>query len=141
MKKFEFKIRGNNYNVEIKNLEDNIAEIEVNGTTYHVEIEQQEQKRSKTPTIVRKQQKPTTSESKIKKQMSGGEQVKAPLPGTILELHVKEGDEVKKGQTLLIMEAMKMENNIMAPRDGKVKSIKVAASESVLQDDELVEIE
>lgn len=141
MKKFQFKIRGNNYDVEIKNVENSIAEIEVNGTSYHVEIEQEQRKRSKTPTIVRKQQAPKRTESKIKKQMSGGEQIKAPLPGTILKITTKEGDSVKKGDNVLIMEAMKMENNIMATRDGVVKSIKVTEGESVLQDDVLVEIE
>jgi len=140
MKKFAFKIRGNTYEVEIKNLENNIAEVEVNGTTYHVEL-QQEKKRSKTPTIVRKQQAPKRSESKIKKQMSGDDSIKAPLPGTVLEIKVKEGDTVKKGENLLIMEAMKMENNIMANKDGTVKSIKVSQGDSVMQDDVLVEIE
>lgn len=139
MKKFKFKIRGNEYDVELKNLEDNNAEIEVNGTTYNVEI-QQEVKRSKTPKIVRRNVAPSKSESKIKKSIASGSTIKAPLPGTILKLMVKEGAEVKKGDTLLIMEAMKMENNIMADKDGTIKSIKVSEGDSVLQDDTLIEI-
>ena len=140
MRKFKFKIRGNEYEVELKNMENNIAEIEVNGTTYEVEV-QQEKQRQKTPTIVRKEQKPSPSESTIKKEASSGGEVKAPLPGTIFNILVKEGDSVQKGDTLLVMEAMKMENNVKASKEGVIKSIKVSEGDSVLQDDILVELE
>lgn len=138
MKKFKFTIRGNTYEVEINEVENNIAEIEVNGTNFQVEIHK-EVKKTKTPTLIRSKVPVDKVKSTIQKS-SGGYQAKAPLPGTIIKVNVKEGDAVKKGDVLLIMEAMKMENNVMAEKDGTVKSIKVAAGEAVLQNDILIEI-
>jgi biotin carboxyl carrier protein len=66
--------------------------------------------------------------------------IKAPLPGTILEIKVKPGDEVKMGDDLLIMEAMKMENNIKSDKYGKISDIKVSVGDSVLEGEVLVEI-
>lgn len=65
----------------------------------------------------------------------------APLPGTIFKVLVKDGDAVKKGQTILILEAMKMENNILAEKDGVINKIHIAEGDAVLQGDILVEIE
>ena len=62
---------------------------------------------------------------------AGGETVKSPMPGTILSVNVKQGDAVKAGQVLMILEAMKMENEIMAPCDGTVSSVAVAQGASV----------
>ena len=67
--------------------------------------------------------------------------VKSPLPGVILDIRVKEGDTVKKGQTVIILEAMKMENNINAHKDGKISEIKVKQGDSVLEGTDLVIIE
>ncbi|GJQ64640.1 MAG: acetyl-CoA carboxylase biotin carboxyl carrier protein subunit [Melioribacteraceae bacterium] len=143
MKKFKFTIRGNKYDVEILNIEDNIAELEVNGTSYKVEIEK-EVKTSKTPRLVRKPAVHSTDTSSAKTsrpaERKGAGVVKAPLPGTILSIAVKPGDVVKQGDSLLIMEAMKMENNIKADKDGKIVSIAVNVNDSVLEGDTLVEI-
>jgi len=138
MKQFKFKIRGNQYNVDIKDIVGNDVQIEVNGTAYHVTMER-EVATPKTPTIVRKR---LPDEIK-KKSTTGGslKKISAPLPGNIFKLIVKEGDEVKKGDTLLIMEAMKMENNILSEQDGIVKSIKISEGDAVLQNDILIEIE
>ncbi len=142
MKKFKFKIRGNSYDVEIKEFEDNLAKIEVNGTLYEVEVEKKETAKSKTPTLVRSNIPTRRTDSKIKKTVSSrATAVKAPLPGNIFKILVKEGDEVKKGDKIMIMEAMKMENNVLAEKDGKVSSIKVKEGDSVLQNDVLAEIE
>lgn len=142
MKKFKFKIRGNSYDVEIKDFEDNVAQIEVNGTLYEVEVEQKETARSKTPKLVRSQVQTRRSDSKIKKSVSSrATSVKAPLPGNIFKILVKEGDEVKKGDKIMIMEAMKMENSVLAEKDGNVRSIKVKEGDTVLQNDVLAEIE
>jgi len=138
MKKFKFKIRGNNYSTVIKSFEKNIVEIEVNGTSYKVEIEQ-EVVSAKTPKLVRSTVPTKKSDANIKKHSVI--LVKAPLPGTIFKLTSKIGDEVKIGDTLLIMEAMKMENNIQAELAGKIKSIMIAEGDTVLQDDILMEIE
>jgi len=143
MKKFKFKIHGNKYDVELHNIEGNIAEIEVNGSKFEVEIEK-EVKVSKTPKLMRPKIIPTSESAKAKtskpsaRKGAGG--IKSPLPGTILEIKVKVGDEVKSGDTLLIMEAMKMENNIKADKGGKITEIKVNTGDSVLEGELLVEI-
>lgn len=68
-------------------------------------------------------------------------QYQAPLPGTIMTINVKVGDQVKRGDTLVVMEAMKMENNIMANKDGQVKAIHVTVGQTVVQDDKLVDLQ
>lgn len=139
MKQFKFTISGNTYDVEIKQFEDNVARIEVNGTTYDVEVHT-EKKKTKTPTIIRSEL-PKTADKKIEKKESGSStSVVAPLPGSIIEIYVKSGDKVKKGDKLLMMEAMKMENNILAEKDGVVESVKVSAGTNVLQGDLLIEM-
>ena len=72
---------------------------------------------------------------------SGKSGVKSPLPGVILDIKVNVGDAVKKGQTIIILEAMKMENNINADKDGKITAINVSKGESVLEGTDLVIIE
>ena len=138
MKKFKFTIHGNIYDVEVNNFEGNIAEIEVNGTSYQVEVHK-EVKQSKTPTLVRS----VVPEQKrqIKKAEHGSTiAVKAPLPGNIQEVFVKSGDIVKKDQKLLVMEAMKMENVVLAEKDGVIELVKVQQGMSVLQGDTLIEM-
>lgn len=142
MKKFKFTIRGNKYDVEILNIEENIAEIEVNGTHYEIEIHK-DVKQSKTPKLIRKKSVPSFDIDKAKTTkpgIVGSKEIKAPLPGTILEIKVKVGDIVKAGDDLLIMEAMKMENNIRADREGRIIAVKVNPGDSVLEGDALVEI-
>jgi len=141
MKKFNFTISGNKYNVNILDQNDSIIEIEVNGTKYNVEVEQQI-KKQKTPTLVRSSvPAPTTKEKKIPKKLSGGYEVKSPLPGSIFKILMNEGDVIKVGDKLLIMEAMKMENNILAEKDGILQKIVVKVGDTVLQNDVLAIIE
>jgi len=139
MKKFKFKINGNKYEVHIKDFENNIVDLEVNGTSYKVEVDQ-EIKKTKTPTLIRAKVPVSHKESKIEKRQGSGYQVKAPLPGTVLKILVRDGDSVTKGQNLLIMEAMKMENNVLAEKDGVVSAVKISEGQAVLQDDLLLEI-
>lgn len=139
MKKFKFTIRGHDYDVEVLSLEDDIARVEVNGTKYKVEIHK-EKKTSKTPTLVRKEVPKPKDAHEIKKGATLVS-IKAPLPGTIMSVNVKDGDEVKRGDTLLLYEAMKMENKLVAERDGIVKSVKVNAGDSILQGDVLLDME
>ena len=138
MKKFKFTIRGNEYEVHINSFEDNIAEIDVNGSIYQVEMKD-EVKTSKTPKLVRPQ--PVQTKETKPKPAAGLSRIEAPLPGTLFKIIVKEGDAVKKGDTILILEAMKMENNILAEKDGIIEKIHVSEGDSVLQGDILVEIE
>ncbi len=139
MKNFKFTISGNTYEVEIKSLEGNVAGIEVNGTSYTVELHR-ELIKSKTPTLVRAEVPPGKSDKIEKKEKGSSYPVTAPLPGTIIKILVKQGDLVKKGQTLLVMEAMKMENKIRSEKDGVVESVKVNPGLSVLQGDILIEL-
>jgi len=138
MKKFKFTIRGNEYEVNINSFEDNIAEVDVNGSIYQVELAEQV-KTTKTPKLVRS--KPVVTKESKPEPVSGLSKVEAPLPGTIFKINVKEGDEVKKGQVLMIMEAMKMENNVLAEKDGVISKVHVTEGASVLQGDVLAEIE
>ena len=143
MKKFKFTINGNIYETEVLNIEDNVAEIEVNGTLYKVEVDKT-MKTTKTPKLVRQVAVPSTdSHPSVAKTSSpegpkGAGSIKSPLPGVILEMFVREGDVVKMGQRLLMLEAMKMENNIEADKAGKVVSILKHKGDSVMEGDVLI---
>lgn len=140
MKKFSFTINGNQYDVEIKDYEDDVASIDVNGTSYDVEVHR-EVKKSKTPTLVRPEVPASRKDSKIKKKISAtSSAIKAPLPGNVINIFVKEGDTVNKGQKLLTYEAMKMENEVQSTKDGSVKAIKVAPGDSIIEGQDLIEI-
>jgi len=131
MKKFKFTIRGNENDVHINSFEDNTAEIDVNGSIYQVELAE-EVKTTKTPKLVRS--KPVQTKEEKPKPASGLSKVVAPLPGSIFKLLVKEGDAVKKGQPILILEAMKMENNILAEEEGVVNKVLVSEGASVCRE-------
>ncbi len=144
MKKYKFTIHGNEYEVNIMNVEDNVIELEVNGSNYKVEVDKSIQP-VKTPRLVRSRAVPATDStpstgtgSKVPSSPSG--LIKSPLPGTVISIHVKEGDSVKVGQKLMVLEAMKMENNIDSDMDGKVISISVRPGQSVMEGDVLIEI-
>ena len=146
MKEYKYKINGNLYNVVIGDIEDNIAHVEVNGTHYTVEMEKKPKAAPATKPVVRPAAKPAAAPvaaAPVAKPAAGGAKsgVKSPLPGVILDIKVNVGDEVKKGQTLIILEAMKMENSINADKDGKVAAINVSKGESVLEGTDLVIIE
>ena len=146
MKEYKYKINGNLYNVVIGDIEDNIAHVEVNGTHYTVEMEKKPKAAPAPKPVARPVAKPAAApapaaSAPASKPAAGKSGVKSPLPGVILDIKVKEGDEVKKGQTLIILEAMKMENSINADKDGKVTAINVSKGESVLEGTDLVIIE
>ena len=133
--------------------------INVNGKSYEVEVEEISQGGAPIPSVSAPAaapmpspvaentpaSKPAQSKPEAKAPSAaipqGAETVKAPMPGTILDIKVKPGDQVSKGDTLLILEAMKMENEIVCPRDAKVVSIQVASGASVNAGDVLVVIE
>ncbi len=142
MKKFDFSVSGNKYSVEIKEFEDSMATIVVNGTVYEVELhEEKKSVVSKTPKLVRKTVTNAPGEGAVPQKATGAGALKAPLPGNIFKINVAVGDSVSKGDTLVVMEAMKMENNVLAEKDGVVKNIKVAVGDAVLQNDILIEFE
>jgi biotin carboxyl carrier protein len=137
MKEYNLIINGNSYNVVINELEETLAEVEVNGTPYQVTIDKPLKKSTPAPSPrAQRSAAPTTakaSHSSPKSTSGNSYTVNSPLPGVILEVTVKEGDTVKAGQKLIVLEAMKMENNIEAERDGVVASIKVNKGDSVLE--------
>ncbi len=143
MKEYKYKINGNLYKVAVGDIEDNIAHIEVNGTTYKVEMEKapKEAPRAVVRPMSTAPAAPTTPVVKPAAVSSGKSGVKSPLPGVILDIKVNVGDTVKKGQPIIILEAMKMENNINADKDGKVVAINVNKGDSVLEGTDLVIIE
>ncbi len=148
MKKFDFNINGDDYNVHIKSLGGDTVELEVNGTPYSVKIKQ-EIKTSKTPILVRKDTQSKSADKRVVENLSpvssgvkpSSKEIKSPLPGNILKVLVTEGASFKQGDVLLIMESMKMENNILAERNGKVVKVCAPAGTAVLQDAVLLEIE
>lgn len=137
-KEYKYKINGTVYKVGIGDIDHGIAEVQVNGTPYKVELEQKA-----APTIKVATPKPaaaprTASGEKViakpaAKAAAGGTPVKAPLPGVVLDIHVSVGQEVTAADTVITLEAMKMENAIKAGVDGKVASISVGKGDSVLE--------
>lgn len=139
MKNFKYKINGNTYEVAIDNIDDNNAKVEVNGVAYDVEIEQSENQTIKPSKPVAK----VAAAGNNAPASSGGGSgfaVKSPLPGIILDITCSVGDSVSKGQQIIVLEAMKMENAINADRDGVIKEIKVTKGETVLEGASLVVI-
>lgn len=144
MKQYKYKINGSLYNVVVNRTSDEIAEVEVNGTPYTVEIEKKS-KKSVTTAFKKPAQsgaaQPQVSKPVSKQPVSASTSTLiSPLPGIILDITCNVGDAVKKGQKLLILEAMKMENNIIADKDGTIQDIKVQKGDSVLEGAELLTI-
>ena len=155
MAKYQYTVKGVDYEVEIQNIEGNIANVTVNGIPFEVEMKQ--------PVKASKQKVKLGGEQTVKSEnnnssstsaanaiaaptgkpaaAAAGKPVVAPLPGTINEIKVKVGDKVNAGDTVVILEAMKMQNNIEAEKDGKVTAICVKPGQAVLEEDALVVIE
>ncbi len=143
MKQYKYRINGSLYNVNINNIDEEKAEVEVNGTPYTVEIEKKAKKQGVTSPFKKAAQagspKPEVSTPVVKQTTQAStNSLKSPLPGIILDISCSVGDVVKKGQKLIVLEAMKMENNIIAEKDGTIKEIKVNKGDSVLEGTELV---
>ncbi len=147
MKNFKFKINGNNYDVTVEEIEKNLAQVQINGKTIEVELDGQETTPVKRAAVPRKETaapKTTAAPSptpSAPKAAAGSNVVKAPIPGSIFKIEVTPGQAVKRGDTLLIMESMKMENSILAKKDGIVGAVYVQLGQTVLQGDSLVDLE
>ena len=151
MKNFKFKINGNAYSVDINEVEGQEMKLEVNGKAYTVTVDQEMRPRP-TTTIISSRPAPRVSVGGM--QQSGGAapvpskgassasgtKLSTPLPGTILDVFVNVGDTVKAGQQVVLLEAMKMENNIEAECDGTVTSVNVRKGDNVLEGDTLIVI-
>ena len=134
MKEFKFTIDGKQYNAAVNELEDNFAEVTINGKTYKVELEKEE---APAAAAVRR----PAAAAPAAATPAGLMTVKSPLPGSIVKVLVKAGQAVKKGDVLLTMESMKMENNVTAEADGTVKAVYVEPGKTVMQDDKLLDLE
>ncbi|MCQ2120125.1 MAG: biotin/lipoyl-binding protein [Bacteroidales bacterium] len=145
MKTYKFKINGNEYNVDINSVEGNIADVTVNGSSYKVEMENAP---AAAPAAIPVQSVPAAqpvaaaaqASAPAPKPAGSGKAVTSPLPGVIIEVSVKEGQAVKAGQKVAVIEAMKMENEITAAQDGTVTEILVSKGDSVLEGAEIVKI-
>lgn len=168
MKQYKFNINGNGYNVTINSVAGTHADVTVNGISYKVELENVQVSQPQpcapqtvtvaapapvqvvsmqpqaTPVEVRSEQAPVSAPSSAPAApvSSGeGEAVTAPLPGVIIELKVNIGDQVSAGQEIAVLEAMKMENSIEAPKAGTITGIHAAKGDSVLEGTVIVTIQ
>ncbi|MGM9776883.1 MAG: biotin/lipoyl-containing protein [Prevotella sp.] len=142
MNKYQYKVQGVDYDVEIEEVEGNLAKVSVNGIQFEVEL-----KRPINPVHAIKKPKvaapkpaapaPAPAAAPVAAAPAAapgaGNPVKAPLPGTISSISVKVGDQVNVGDTVLVLEAMKMQNNIEAEYAGTVTSIVVNPGDSVME--------
>ena len=141
MKEYRYKINGNLYKVTVGDIEENQVQVEVNGTPYKVELEKKATPKIK-PVMRTASTTPAAPPLAVSRPAAPSRRVASSLRcRVILDVKVKEGDAVKRGQTLMILEAMKMENDIKSDRDGKVTSIKVSKGESILEGTDLIIIE
>ena len=134
MKEYKYTINGNKYEVVVGDITDNIATLTVNGEEYTVEMEKQAEPEKKKPvvkaaTAAASDDAPAANKAAVNKANA----VKAPLPGTITELKVNVGDKVNTGDIVLVLEAMKMQNNIESEFSGTVTSITVKQGETVME--------
>ena len=144
MNKYQYKVQGVDYEVEIEEVEGNIAKVNVNGIPFEVEL-QKPINAAKHPTITRpkveapKAVAPTpppaaaAAPAQPAAPAGAGNPLKAPLPGTITEVKVQVGQQVNVGDVVLVLEAMKMQNNIEAEYAGTVTSITVKQGETVME--------
>jgi len=146
MKEFAFKINGAEYKCAVEEIEAGKTKVTVNGKVYEVETEAPKAAPVAAKPASAPAPKPAAAPAAAPKEeakpaaapAAGGVQVKSPLPGSVIKVLVAEGQAVKKGDTLLTLESMKMENAIMAEQDGTVKQIAVTPGQNVMQDDLLI---
>ena len=158
MKEYKYKINGNEYSVAIIDLEGDKAAVEVNGVSYQVDILTE----GYTAPAPRPAAKPAAAPAPAPAAAPAapapapqpiapaapaaepaapagkGTAVQSPLPGVILDIKVAVGDQVKAGQTVAILEAMKMQNNIEAECDGVITAIKVSKGDNILEGSDIV---
>ena len=142
MKEYKFKINGNEYVVSVNGIADGVADVTVNGVGYNVELADGFASPSTAAPAPAAQAAPApaAAAAPAAKPAGAGKAVKSPLPGVIIEVSVKEGQAVKAGQKVAVIEAMKMENEIAAESDGTVTAIHVNKGDSVLEGADIVTI-
>ena len=141
MKEYKFKIGGKEYNVTVNPKEGKFFDVTVNGATYEVEAENAPAAApAPQPAATPVQAAPAVAAAPAVKPAGAGEKVASPLPGVIIEISVKEGQQVKAGQKVAVLEAMKMENEIPAPKDGTITDIHVHKGDTLQEGDPVVTI-
>ena len=143
MKEYKYKINGNEYAVCINEVNDTTANVTVNGEEFYVEWEKPKEEKPvvKVQPVATKPAPAPAPTAATPATAVNGNAIKTPLPGVIIDVKVNVGDAVKKGDTVVILEAMKMENNINADRDGKVIAVQVAKGDTVADGAVLVVLE
>ena len=142
MKEYKYTINGNKYEVAIGDIEENIVIVTVNGEEFKVEMEKEAEPEKKKVVVKPAAAAPVTAPSADSAaKVNVNNAIKAPLPGVVTEVKVAVGDEVKAGDTVVVLEAMKMANNLEADNDGKVTAVLVKEGDSVMEDTPLVVIE
>ena len=143
MKEYKYTINGNKYEVVISDITENIATLTVNGEQYTVEMERQAEPEKPKPVIRKASDTGENSEDGTSAAAASGSgtAIKAPLPGVITDIPVEVGQEVQAGDTVIVLEAMKMANALQAEKAGKVSAIVVKVGQSVMEDEALVYIE
>jgi biotin carboxyl carrier protein len=137
MKEYKFKINGKDYAVAIGEADGKMLTVNVNGADYQVELENAPVAAPAAP-VTAAAPAPAAAPAAVPK--GAGVTVKSPLPGIIISVDVKEGQAVKRGQKLAVIEAMKMENDILAETDGTVTAIHTRKGDSVLEGADIVTI-
>lgn len=151
MRTYSYTINGARYDVTIESLRDQVAKLNVNGVAFDVEIlgaplsegdlpEVAAAAAPAAPVATAPKAESAPAAPAAKGAAGAGEPVNAPLPGVVTKVLVAAGQAVKKGDTVVVLEAMKMENNITAECDGTVTGICVAAGDSVLEGTTLLTI-
>ena len=141
MNQYKYTINGNKYEVVVGDITDNIATLTVNGEEYTVEMEKPAEPEKKKPVIRNAAEASDGGEPAATASAGKGTAIKAPLPGVITDILVEVGQEVNAGDNVIVLEAMKMANNLQAEKSGKVSAVCVKVGQSVMEDEALVYIE
>ena len=139
MKEYKFKINGKEYNVTIGEADGKLLSVNVNGADYQVELENAPAA-APAAAPVAAAPKAEAAAPAAPKAAGAGVTVKSPLPGIIISVDVKEGQAVKRGQKVAVIEAMKMENDILAEADGTITAVHTRKGDSVLEGADIVTI-
>lgn len=145
MSTYKFKINGKDYEVAVNGIEGKNAAVTVNGVNYNVEMENAAPAAAPAPVQAAPAAAPApaaaaAAPATAPKASGAGKDVVSPLPGVVISVDVKVGDAVKRGQKVAVIEAMKMENEILSENDGTVTAVHVSKGDSVLEDAKIVTI-
>lgn len=140
MKEYKFKINGNDYAVAIGEADGKMLNVNVNGADYQVELENAPVAAPAAPVAAAAAPAPAAAPAAAPKPAGAGQTIKSPLPGIIISIDVKEGQAIQRGQKVAVIEAMKMENDILAESDGTITAIHAHKGDSVLEGADIVTI-